>query len=47
MTGADFPQLIGVYTLHSFLVRLLVVLDGDLGGHASHGVDAALVAGLD
>jgi len=47
MTSADFAELVGVHTLHGFLVRLLIVFDWDLGGHSSHGVDAALVAGLD
>lgn len=44
---ADLAELVGAHVLHGFLVGLLVVLDGDLGRHAAHGVHAAAVAGLD
>ena len=47
VAGADFAELIGADVLHGLVVGGLVVLDGDLGRHAAHGVDAALVAGLD
>ena len=47
VAGADLAQLVGADIVHGHVVGLLVVLDGDLGGHAAHGVDAALVAGLD
>jgi hypothetical protein len=44
---ARLAELVRAYFGHGGVVGLLVVLDGDLGGHAAHGVDAALVAGLD
>ena len=47
MTGADLAQLVGAHALHRLVIRLGVVLDGDLGRHAAHGMDTALVAGLD
>lgn len=47
MTGARLAQLVGPHAVHGAVIGVLVVLDGDLGGHAAHGVDAALVAGLD
>lgn len=47
VAGSNLAQLVGADVLHGLVVGLLVVLDGDLGGHAAHGVDAALVAGLD
>ena len=47
VAGTDLAQLVGADVLHGLVVGGLVVLDGDLGSHAAHGVDAALVAGLD
>ena len=47
VAGAGLAELVGTDTLHGLVVGGLVVLDGDLGSHATHGVDAALVAGLD
>src|ERR1039458_9094713 len=41
---AHFTQLVLTDTLHRFFVRLWVVADGNLGRHASHGMNAALVA---
>ena len=38
-------QLVGADLVQRGLVLRLVVLDGDLGGHAPHGMDAAAVAG--
>lgn len=47
MPGLDFAQLVRHDGRHGLVVGFLVVLDGDLRCHAAHGVDAALVAGLD
>lgn len=46
MAGTDLAQLVSADVLHSLIVCLFVVLDGDLGSHATHGVDTTLVAGL-
>ena len=46
VTGTDLAQLVGAHALHGPIVGRFVVFDGDLGSHAAHGVDAALVAGL-
>lgn len=43
---ADLAQFVGTYTVHCLVVGLLVVLDGDLGSHATHGMDTTLMAGL-
>ena len=40
-------ELVGAHLGERGLVRLRVVLDRDLRGHAAHGVDVAAVAGLD
>jgi hypothetical protein len=47
VAGADFAQLVGTHGVHRLLVGFLVVLDGDLGCHAAHGVHTAAVASLD
>ena len=47
VTGTNLAQLVGAYTFHRLVVRLGVVLNRNLGGHATHGVDATLVASLD
>ena len=47
MAGGDFSELVSPHTVHSLVIGRLVVLDGDLGRHAAHGVYAPLVAGLD
>ena len=47
VTGAHLTELVGADTLHGLLVGNGVVLDGDLGSHATHGVDTAFMAGLD
>ena len=47
VAGLDLAELVGVDTLHGLVVGGLVVLDGDLGSHSSHGGNLALVAGLD
>jgi hypothetical protein len=44
---ACFTKLVRAHLGHGGVVGLLVVLDGDLGCHAAHCVDAALVACLD
>ena len=47
VTGAYFAQLVGADRVHGLLVGFLVVLDGDLGSHAAHGVHTTTVASLD
>ena len=47
VSGAHFAQLVLAHACHSFLVRLRIVTDGDLRGHASHGMDSAAMAGVD
>lgn len=47
MTGTGLAKLVGADTSHGLVVGGLVILDGNLGSHATHGVDATLVAGLD
>jgi hypothetical protein len=47
VAGARFAEFVGAHFSHGGVVGLLVVLDGDLGCHAAHGVDAALVACFD
>jgi hypothetical protein len=47
VAGLDFAQLVGADRVHCLLVGFLVVLDGDLGCHAAHGVHTAAVARLD
>lgn len=47
VTSADLAQLVSAHALHSLVVCCLVVLDGDLRSHTTHGVDATLVASLD
>lgn len=47
MACLDFTELVGVDAFHSLVVCSFVVLDGDLSGHSSHGVDLTSVAGLD
>ena len=44
---AHFAQFVVADFFESAVVGLRIVLDGHLRGHASHGVDAAAVAGLD
>jgi hypothetical protein len=47
VTSAHLAELVGANLCHGGIVCLLVVLDGDLGSHTTHCVDASLVAGLD
>lgn len=47
VAGTGLAELVGADTLHGLVVGGLVVLDGNLSGHTAHGVDTALVAGLD
>ncbi len=47
MPCLDFTQLILPDSLNRLLVGLGIVLNGNLRGHAPHGVNAAPVAGLD
>jgi len=47
VAGLDLTQLVGADRVHGLVVGFLVVLDGNLGCHAAHGVDAATVASLD
>ena len=47
VAGADLAQLVRPHTFHRLVVSRLIVLDGDLGRHAAHGMYAALVASLD
>jgi hypothetical protein len=47
VTGAHLAELVCANLCHGSVVRLLVVLDGDLGSHTTHRVHATLVAGLD
>ena len=47
VAGGDLAQLVGIDALHGAVIGGLVILDGDLGGHTTHGVDLAAVAGLD
>ena len=47
MAGADLTELVGTDALHSLVVGSLVILDGNLSSHTTHGVDTTLVAGLD
>jgi hypothetical protein len=47
VAGADLTELVGANLCHGGVIGLLVVLDGDLSGHTTHGVDGSLVAGLD
>jgi hypothetical protein len=45
--SANFPKFISTNSFHGLLIRRFVVLDGDLGSHATHGVYTSLVASLD
>lgn len=47
MASLHLTQLISPDAIHGLVVGSLVILDGDLGSHATHGVDAAAMAGLD
>lgn len=47
MTRPNFAQLIRIYTLHSLLVGLWVILDRNLCRHSTHCVHAPAVASLD
>lgn len=47
VAGLDFAKLVGVDTLHGLVVGSLIILDWDLGSHATHSSNLALVAGLD
>jgi len=47
VAGAHLTQLVSAHAFEGFLVGYGVILDRDLSSHATHGVDAALVAGLD
>ena len=47
VAGAHLTELVGADLGHGSVVGLLVVLDGDLGCHAAHGMDATPVACLD
>lgn len=47
VSGSNLSELISSHTLHGLVVGGLIVLDGDLSSHASHGVDSTLVTGLD
>jgi hypothetical protein len=47
VAGTYLAKLVGANLCHSSIVCLLVVLDGNLSSHTTHGVDASLVAGLD
>lgn len=47
VAGADLAELVGADVVHGLVVGGLVLLDRDLGRHAAHGVDAALMARLD
>ena len=46
VASTDFTKLVGANTLHGPVIGGLVVLDGDLGSHSTHGMDATLVASL-
>ena len=46
MTRLHFALLILTHLIQSLFIRDGIVLDGDLRGHAAHGVNAAAVAGL-
>lgn len=47
VASADFAELVLSHVVHGGVVGFLVVLDGDLSGHAAHGVHAATMACLD
>lgn len=47
VTSPDFAELVLSDAVHGLVVGFLVVLDGDLGGHATHGVYTTTMAGLD
>src|SRR6266566_804810 len=47
MTIGGFTPLVGAHTLQRLFVGLRIVLDGDLGSHATNGVDVTAMAGLD
>lgn len=47
VAGAHLAELVGGDLGHGGVIGLLVVLDGDLSGHAAHSMDSALVTGLD
>jgi hypothetical protein len=47
VTSAHLAELVGANLCHGGVVRLLVVLDGDLGGHTTHCMHTSLVTGLD
>ncbi len=47
VAGADFAEFILAHAVERALIGFRIVLDGDLRGHAAHGVNAAAVAGLD
>jgi hypothetical protein len=47
VAGADLAELISLNLGHGGIVGLLIVLDGNLSGHTSHGVNTPGVAGLD
>ena len=47
MASPDLSKLVRLHTLHSFLVRHRIILDRNLRGHATHGVDASSMASLD
>lgn len=47
VTGAHLSELVSADLCHGGIVRLLVILDGNLCGHSTHGVYTSLVTGLD
>ena len=47
VAGAHFTEFVLSDGVHGLVVRFFVVLDRDLGGHASHGVHTASMAGFD
>lgn len=47
MTGGDLAELVSANLVHGDFVGPRIVLDGDLGGHATHGSDLAPMASLD
>ena len=47
VAGAHLAELVRLDLGHGGVVGLLVVLDGNLCGHTTHGVDTSLVASLD
>lgn len=47
MASAHLTQLIRPHPFHGLVIRLLVVLDGDLRRHTTHSMDTTLVTRLD